>query len=276
VNVQVAPKTRPPNRSKRFIALVFLVPVVLLPILAVPHPSQVNTQRGRSQAFSSMAADWQSSNDWSSSDAPRRPVFPYSVIPGGVRDVQELRGAIANDPVVAAHYLDFRLSKAHTLRLAQPVSMYVSYRLNHRVYWTRNPMTIPAGETLISDGENLARVRCGNRLSVRKADPVSASDPPREELDTPESIPPLLASFAPDQDFELFSHPSAVAAIPPSPGNPGGSGSPTYPPLLPPGVTPPHGGITPPPPVSTPEPGTWHLLFAGTLLLAIVCGLTGK
>ena len=39
--------------------------------------------------------------------------------------------------------------------------MYVSYRRNNQVFWTRHQMLIPAGETLLSDGENFVRVRCG-------------------------------------------------------------------------------------------------------------------
>jgi hypothetical protein len=36
-----------------------------------------------------------------------RPVYPYSVVPGGVRDVAELKWAAKHDPVVAAHYAGF-------------------------------------------------------------------------------------------------------------------------------------------------------------------------
>src|SRR4051794_15398038 len=38
---------------------------------------------------------------------PARTVFPYSVIPGGAATAQALTTAIANDPVVSAHYANF-------------------------------------------------------------------------------------------------------------------------------------------------------------------------
>src|SRR5580704_7067814 len=55
--------------------------------------------------------------DPSSPKIPTRPLFPNSVIPGGVENIQELRSAIARDPLVARHYADFDLSKARVIRL---------------------------------------------------------------------------------------------------------------------------------------------------------------
>ena len=210
----------------------------------------------------------------------RRTVFPYSVIPGGVRDGRELHAAIAKDPVVARHYSDFELSKAHTIRLDRSTAMYVSYRLNDHVYWTRNRMLIPAGETLISDGENLARVRCGNRLSLSPAKPVSLAEPPREDLETPAFIPPLLADLPPGDGSEpLGALPVAMLPLPLLPPGPGiASGSPPVivPPLFPPGAppsdknsSPPPGPTVPPPPVSAPEPASWQLLLVGALLCVL-------
>jgi hypothetical protein len=214
----------------------------------------------------------------------RRTVFPYSVVPGGVRDAQELNAVIAKDSVVARHYSDFQLSKAHTIRLDRSTAMYVSYRLNDRVYWTRNRMLIPAGETLISDGKNLARVRCGNRLSMIAAKPVSLAEPPREKLETPAFIPPLLADLPPGDGSEtLAALPAAMPPLPlfpPGPGIAPGSIPIIVPPLFPPGVPPsskssipPPGSTVPPPPVPAPEPASWQLLLAGTLLFVLAGAL---
>jgi hypothetical protein len=210
----------------------------------------------------------------------RRTVFPYSVIPGGVRDARELNRAVAEDPVVARHYSDFELSKAHTIRLDRSTAMYVSYRLNGHVYWTRNRMLIPAGETLLSDGENLARVRCGNRLSLGPAKPVSLAEPPREDLETPAFIPPLLADLPPGDGAALPVAMLPVPLLPPGPEIGPGSVPLIVPPLLPPGAPPsnkssssPPGPTVPPPPVSAPEPASWQLLLAGALLLVLLSAL---
>lgn len=257
-----------------------LVPAVLVVTLVVHYAHRAS----RPQAYvSSMATQWQSAIDTTASPSERRPVFPYSVIPGGVRDAQELRRAAAADPVVAEHYSEFRTAQARTIRLDRATEMYVSYRIRNQVYWTRNKMVIPAGETLVSDGENLARARCGNRLSAIAAKPVSASEPPREKLETPESVPPLLAQLLPGEGAEIFPAPSALPDLPVTPGGtgPGTSGTPPpagFPPILPPGVNPPSGHDTPnpPPPVATPEPASLLLLLGGALLCATLTALIRK
>jgi len=206
------------------------------------------------------------------------------VVPGGVRDAEELRGAVAADPVVAEHYSGFRLAQARTVRLDRPTAMFVSYRVRNRVYWTKTKMVIPAGETLISDGEHLTRVRCGNRLSDFAAGPVSLYEPPREKLETPEWVPPLLAQILPGDGGDPFPPPaSALADLPVPPGEtgPGPKGTlppPSFPPILPPGVPPPgyNNGPTPPTPVATPEPGSLILLLGGAVLSATLAALVRK
>ena len=212
----------------------------------------------------------------SAASQSRRPIFPYSIVPGGVRDARELQSAASRDPVVAKHYSDFRIAAARTVRLEKPLEMYVSYRRNNQVYWTRNRMLVPAGETLISDGENLARVRCGNRLSAIAAKPVSASEPTKEELNAPEFVPPLMADLLPGEGVDFFPGVAdgAIPALPlgPTPGSKTAAPG-LFPPLLPPGVSPfiPNTPVIPP--VSTPEPGAFTLLVAGAAFVILFVGL---
>jgi hypothetical protein len=246
----------------------FLTVKVLRPSAAEQAPMPVYSQE----------ANTQESLDPSAASQPQRPIFPYSIVPGGVRDARELQSA-ASDPVVAQHYSDFRITAARTIRLEKPLEMYVSYRRNNHVYWTRNRMVIPAGETLISDGENLARVRCGNRLSAIAAKPVSVSEPTKEELNTPNFVPPLMAEFLPGDGDGFFpgASASALPALPPGSTTTPGANTPPpaiFPPLLPPGVHPNSPNTPVGPPVSTPEPGTFTFLFAGIAMIAVLVGLT--
>jgi hypothetical protein len=55
-----------------------------------------------------------------------RLLFPYSVIPGGVENELEWQQAIANDPVISAHYEGFKLAKARVIRVEQERAVYVS------------------------------------------------------------------------------------------------------------------------------------------------------
>jgi hypothetical protein len=222
------------------------------------------------------SSDWQTTPEIAPVQAASRPVFPFSIVPGGVRNSSELQAAASADRVVADHYSDFRISRAHAIRLNQPQMMYVSYRRNNRVFWTKNRMLIPAGETLLSDGENLARVRCANRLSPIAVKPVAAAEPTTEELTEPNFVPPLLATLLPGEHVGFFpGGPAGTPGLPVGasapPSTPGSPSEPVLPPILLPGGP----SITPntpvtPPPVSTPEPGTLQLLAISSMLALLM------
>ena len=202
----------------------------------------------------------------------RRAMYPYSVIPGGVESAAELRNSVTHDPVVARHYEDFAIERARVVRLSEDRALYVSYRLGNRVFWSKKQFMLLKGETVITDGEHMARTRCGNRVAEAPAGPVLAAEPafeaaPPEVAQTLAGGPGMLgAPFAPG-DVPLLPAPSS--GIPPAspgggiftpPGIPiaGGGGPPSH------GVTPPP--IVPPivpPPIPTPEPETLLMLATG-------------
>jgi hypothetical protein len=188
-------------------------------------------------------------------------LFPYSVIPGGVRSAGELGNAIAQDPVVAEHYAGFDLSKTHTEKAGESRLVYVSYRMGNSVFWTKRPLKIAKGETLITDGSHEARTRCGNRLSSTPVTPVSPEEPAEEAMERVQDTD-LLAIASPPPEMPLA--PPPATDIPPSV-----TRRIFIPPIIPIwwGSGTPPGGIpvTPPvtPPASTPEPETYLLLSVG-------------
>jgi len=205
-----------------------------------------------------------------------RVVFPYSIIPGGAESMQELRQAVTMDPVVARHYSDFDLARVRRITLSAPQSMYVSYRIGNDVFWTKHKVTLPKGETMLTDGHAMARTRCGNRVSAVPSKPNDLVEPTAEELDAsmlgPSVSTPYLAAYsAPLPEFPSGSDiqpagasippfvPTAIVSFLPLPGGGGSSGSGT---TAPPIVT------SPDPPVGVPEPGTAGLVFVG---LGAVC-----
>lgn len=116
---------------------------------------------------------------------PRRPVYPYSVIPGGVQSATEFREALLRDPVAAAHYARFDVSRVRILELEDEKTAYVSYRIKDRIFWTTRKMRLLRGEKVITDGVNYARARCGNRISQVPQAGSSPHEPPPEELERP-------------------------------------------------------------------------------------------
>jgi hypothetical protein len=141
-----------------------------------------------------------------SSTTFERPIYPYSVIPGGASQVEELKQAIAGDPVVAAHYAEFAIDNARVERLTRPRLAYVSYRIGNSVFWTRNRIALKSGETILTDGVRDARTRCGNRIADQPG-PVSPLEPPETVLDSPVQLP-LTASAEP-----LTLPPSAAGGL---------------------------------------------------------------
>ena len=118
-------------------------------------------------------------------DLEGRTVYKYSVVPGGVRTVQELKRAAEHDPVVAAHYAGFDYDHARVVKLVLARTAYVSYRIGNKVYWTRHRVSLKKGETVITDGKMTARSRCANRVEEMPQQATSESEPPVEKFDEP-------------------------------------------------------------------------------------------
>jgi hypothetical protein len=150
-----------------------------------------------------------------------RTVYPYSIIRGGAWSRTELVNALDRDPVAAEHYRGFRAESAHVEQMPAARAAYVSFRKNDKVYWTRHTVTLAAGEAVLSDGENLARARCGNRISFTPRTPTG----PDVDLETPEPAPTVLGGGDTPDAFhlpllvhELFPPASLVLSAADAPG----------------------------------------------------------
>lgn len=131
-----------------------------------------------------------------------RAVYKYSVVPGGVRTVSELRWAAEHDPVVAAHYAGFDYDHARVVKLVLARTAYVSYRIGNKVYWTRHRVSLKKGETVITDGKMTARGRCANRVEEMPQQATSESEPPAEKFDEPIQPMPGTAVTTPPVPFQ--------------------------------------------------------------------------
>jgi hypothetical protein len=224
-----------------------------------------------------------------------RPIYPYSIIPGGVRSAGELERDIVDDPLVSAAYSDFNLNDAHIVTLDKPEMVYVSYRLDNRIYWTSRMLTLHPGETLITDGTHFARTRCGNRLSKKPHAQVSRYEPPPEAFNkvlppanaavanaaakaapasmvprTVASLPVAPASFVPSPEAPVGPAPAVLIGFPAPPINQLVSVAACDEKNPPPGGCPKKPKCTeqhpcPPPGTATPEPGTIFLFVTGLL-----------
>jgi len=218
------------------IATITVTTVSLLGVAAILHYGRKHPSRSARLDGSDRPA--------STARTVARPVYPYSVLAGGAYDVAELKRKLASDATAARHYQPFQLARVRSVgaNFASPV--YVSYRKGDQIYWTRNPVRITAGETLLTDGVLFARARCGNRISMTPEVPVAHVDPPPDIIDVPQyfEFPPVAPPETPGLT-ETTNPPATVASSPP--GSPPG-GLLIVPPILPPvGTKPTPGGGTP-------------------------------
>lgn len=226
----------------------------------------------------------------------QRPVYPYSVVAGGVRDVHELKWAAEHDHVVGAHYAGFDYAHARVVRLLMARSVYLSYRIGNRVYWTRRRVALKKGETLITDGKMTARTRCANRVEEQPQQESSKMEPPVAKFEEPVRPAIGTAVEAPPVPFEtaLMNRPG-VPGLGPAPPlslyDPIGGGS--WTPIAPPPLPSVCGVGTKKPgdkgtetttggngkkkngdpcgngsPSEVPEPGTWLLVASGLAFVA--------
>lgn len=136
-----------------------------------------------------------------------RQIFPFSVIPGGVLDEHELAESMAKDNVVRTHYSDLQPERMWFTRTKQSMSAYVSYRKGGDVHWTSHPVTIPANELVLTDGKHMVRARCGNRIEVKKPEPLPAKV-------TPPDVPP--PDIALETGLPSLMPPTVTPPVPPA------------------------------------------------------------
>ena len=166
-----------------------------------------------------------------------RPVYPYSLVPGGVHDPKELSRALERDPVLASHYRDFDFRHARVVELAEDKTVYVSYRIGRNVYWTTKKLRLHRGEKVITDGKTTMRTRCANQVSETARQEVSPQEPAIAKLEKPireggsTQVIPIPAAFdsaLSRPNFRSFEPASGYSLI----ANNGGGLS-LYPPPLP-------------------------------------------
>ena len=211
-----------------------------------------------------------------SASGSRRLVYPFSLIPGGVRSPEELEQISEHDPAVSEHFSGFDFRNAKVIQVDEPRLVYLSYRMKGKIFWTKKKFRLHKGEKLITDGKIAARTRCANRVSESAQNAVSPEEPPAEKFEEPMASGGNATQIAFPGNFQsaLLTRPELSGFGPEGPPGmpgsgslfgPGGGGG--LPPIFPPPI--PGGGCNPakencsPPPPAVPEPGTILLMSSG-------------
>jgi len=116
---------------------------------------------------------------------PRRVVYPYSIVPGGVQTPEDLRQVSEHDHIIGSHYAGFDFRNARIVEVDQPKLVYVSYRMGDRIFWTGKKVSLHKGEKLITDGRITARTRCANQVAEAPQSAISPVEPPAASFEMP-------------------------------------------------------------------------------------------
>lgn len=207
-----------------------------------------------------------------------RPVYPFSLVPGGVYSAQELQRALLVSEDLQSHYSNLDASHIKLVRLKENMPAYVSYRHGGQIFWTRHPLLLHSGELVLTDGHYSLRARCANQISMVPREPVEVS-PENVEPHLEQALEPLPVDYAKLEPLNsaLFPTTTSVPAGPPVTGGPPTgvvvTGTTPVPPVPPLPITPVCtncGQPGTPPPVAVPEPDSASL---AALSLGLVGGV---
>ena len=230
----------------------------------------------------------------------KRKVYPYSIVPGGARTVEEAKRAMS-DPAVRLQYAAFDLKNLREVTLTSDLVGYVSYRYGDKIFWTAKKLRLKAGETVFTDGQHIARGRCLNCYSAMPMMPTRRTEPSESTMDSPVEVPLIALAFPslplPVAEPRILPgpHNEVAPVIPVGTGGGGGAAGghpgfgffpilPIIPPIhrhhptnnsptnvIPPPVTP-SGPVTPPVAV-VPEPNYLWVLIGAFLALVVFGGI---
>lgn len=189
--------------------------------------------------------------------------YPHSLVACGVRSMDDVDAARANDPTLSEHYADLGILRPVILRADE--MEYASFRQGARIVWTAQPVRVAAGELVLEDrAGNRLRGRCGNRLSPIPRTPKAFVMPPEMEHETPTVTLPE-APYLPSPPLEqvTFPLPPVVAIEQPPPANRPMGGFPFIPPIP---IIPISGPASPVPASFAPLPSRTPAVAVGSLI----------
>jgi hypothetical protein len=184
-------------------SLVLIVAIAVLAELAHGHRGLDGVERPASPPLDKAAPSREPA-------LPARTVFRHSVVPGGVLTADEVERAMVHDGIVAAHYSAINPRELHVETLPEDRAAYMSYRIGDEVFWTKQKVRLPRGETILTDGAHQIRTRCGNCIAFAPMSPTSDDEPDAMEFDALIGEPDVIGSHRP-MGSELLFGPVGIA-----------------------------------------------------------------
>jgi hypothetical protein len=107
-----------------------------------------------------------------SPSALKKVVYNYSVIPGGEPNVADFCEHIQSD----AAFNGFNCNVAYETSLRSSISVFMTFKKNGHIYWTKHLVSVKAGELIYTDGQRSFLARCGNEIGFAPQQPTMEID----------------------------------------------------------------------------------------------------
>jgi hypothetical protein len=104
--------------------------------------------------------------------APKNVVYNYSVIPGGEGNVSDFCEEVQSD----AAFKGFNCNVAYETTLRSPIAVFMTFKKNGHIYWTKHLVSVKAGELIYTDGHRSFLARCGNEIGFALQEPTMEID----------------------------------------------------------------------------------------------------
>ncbi len=218
-----------PNRSRRNSAIILIMVILVASLyLLARHTSfdsilsKINRQHEEPSEQDFQDASFEGNGKW------------YGLCNKNIiHSIADFRKIVSSDPILKAHYADFKWENATMGRLDKATWAYVHYRKNDTIFRKKLPIVLASGDDYITDGNVKVRTTCCNSytacppLEDLDADPAAGASPLLED-DPSAGTPPLnnnipLASSEPIQDptpammaGPVALDPNAYGAVPPA------------------------------------------------------------
>lgn len=163
-----------------------------------------------------------------------------------VKNIEDFRVVVGNDPVLTAHFADFDWVHAKTGNLDEAIWTEVSYRKGDAIAKTRKKIKLPKGDGFITDGKRRVRTYCCNDYVVDPPPTEVQATPLTEKVDNPVRRQEMVAGPPAQQSSNA---PAQQSAGPPGPAPKLAAVRPQL--------------IVVPPPPQVPEPSSLLLITTG-------------
>lgn len=201
-----------------------------------------------------------------------RPVYPHSLIPGGVRNAKEFMVAIGRDRVLASFFREYDASHATPCTLPHG-KYFVTVRNGNAITWSKR--AIEKGEQdCITDGRITILTKCGNEVSFIPQDP--SQEVTSEEIAVPAYEVTNGDGRLLPVDAGVQPTPNGIVGLAPPTNGSQPYGQIPMPPIL--GIPVPPITIlpVPPPTVQVPEPSTLGLSTVGIFILGFAAWINKR